>query len=89
MKIFNKEKMRTNDADKYKSLFIKESDAPPARFGKSVYIRKEHHERISQIVHVAGNGDVTLFGYIDNVLTQHFKQFQDEIVQSFNEKRIY
>jgi hypothetical protein len=81
--------MKATDTDKYKSLFIKESDAPPARFGKSVYIRQEHHERISQIVHVTGNGEVTLSGYIDNVLTQHFKQFQDEIVQSFNEKRIY
>jgi hypothetical protein len=89
MKVIGKTKMKATGMDKYKSLFVRESDAPPARFGKSVYIRKEHHERVSQIVHVIGKGEVSLFGYIDNVLTEHFKQFQDEIIQSFNEKRIY
>ena len=73
----------------YESLFIRETDLPPARFGKSVYIRKEHHERISQIISVIGSNEVSLFGYIDNVLTHHFENFGDEITQSFKKNIIF
>jgi hypothetical protein len=89
MKVFYKSKKKKIDSDEYTSLFIKVSDIPPARMGKSVYIRKEHHERIAQIVHVTGNSEITIFGYIDNVLTNHFKSYQKEIIQSFNGKRLY
>jgi hypothetical protein len=47
---------------------------------------KEHHERISQIVHVIGDSEITITGYIDNVLTHHFQSFEQEIIQSFNDK---
>ena len=73
----------------YETLFIKESDLPPARFGKSVYIRKEYHDRISQIISVIGSNEVSLFGYIDNVLAYHFDSFKDEIVRSFKKKIIF
>jgi len=73
----------------YKSQFIRESDIPPARFGKSVYIRKEHHDRISQIISVIGINEVSIFGYIDNVLTHHFESFQDEMVQCFKENSFF
>jgi hypothetical protein len=67
----------------YEALFIRENDLPPARFGKSVYIRKEYHDRISHIVSVIGGNEVSLFGYIDNVLAHHFDNFQDDIIRSF------
>jgi hypothetical protein len=89
MKFFSKTKKKEINTDEYMSLFVKVSDAPPARMGKSVYIRKEHHERISQIVYVAGNSEITLFGYIDNVLINHFRDYREEIIESFNEKRLY
>ena len=73
----------------YEALFISEPDLPPARFGKSVYIRKDHHERISQIISVIGSNEVSLFGYIDNVLTHHFESFGDEITQSFKKNIIF
>ena len=73
----------------YQTQFIKDSDSPPARFGKSVYIRKEHHERISQIVHIVGGSEITLSDYIDNVLTHHFEMFGDDIVQSFKKNIIF
>jgi hypothetical protein len=86
-----KEENRTKRAgqQEYESLFIRESDLPPARFGKSVYIRKEYHDRISQIISVIGGNDVSLFGYIDNVLTHHFENFGDEITQSFKKNIIF
>ena len=73
----------------YETLFIRETDLPPARFGKSVYIRKEYHDRISQIISVIGVNEVSLFGYIDNVLAHHFENFRDEITRSFKKKIIF
>ena len=86
-----KEESRTKRArqQEYESLFIRESDLPPARFGKSVYIRKKYHDRISQIVSVISAKEVSLFGYIDNVLTHHFENFEDDIVQSFKKNIIF
>jgi hypothetical protein len=43
----------------YESLFIKESNAT-ARLGKTVYIRKEFHDRILKIVQVIGGIPVQL-----------------------------
>ena len=66
----------------YRSLFLKEADVP-ARIGKTVYVRKEYHERIQLILRVIGNDEVSLFSYIDNVLAHHVDMFQEDI------KRLY
>ena len=86
-----KEEIRNKRAgmQEYESLFIRETELPPARFGKSVYIRKEYHDQISQIISVIGGSEVSLFGYIDNVLTHHFENFRDEIARSFRKKIIF
>jgi hypothetical protein len=86
-----KEEARSKRAtgQEYESLFIKESDLPPARFGKSVYIRKDYHDRISQIISVISGNEVSLFGYIDNVLSHHFESFQEDIARSFKKKIIF
>jgi len=76
-------------AQEYESLFVRETDLPRARFGKSVYIRKEYHDRISQIVSVIGGNEVSLFGYIDNVLAHHFENFRDDIARAFKKKLIF
>ncbi|WP_347394824.1 DUF3408 domain-containing protein [Parabacteroides leei] len=67
----------------YESLFIQEVGIT-ARTGKSVYIRKDHHEKIMKIVQVIGKNQVSLFSYIDNVLSQHFAAYQDEITELYN-----
>lgn len=74
-------KSRSKDPD-YRSLFLKEA-AIPARIGKTVYVRKEYHERIQLILRVIGKDEVSLFSYIDNVLAHHFDMFQEDI------KRLY
>jgi len=86
-----KEETRSKRASgqEYESLFIKETDLPPARFGKSVYIRKEYHDRISQIISVIGGNEVSLFGYIDNILASHFENYQEDITRSFKKKIIF
>lgn len=55
-----------------------------ARLGKQVYIRKEYHDRIQKMLHVMGGNGVTIASFLDNVLTYHFTQFQDEIAESFS-----
>lgn len=71
-----------NKEQDYGTLFLKEATIP-ARIGKTVYIRKEYHERIQLILRVIGKDEVSLFSYIDNVLAHHFDMFQEEI------KRLY
>lgn len=66
----------------YDFMFVRESNVT-ARLGKQVYIRKEYHDRILKMLHVIGGNEVTIAGFLDNVLTHHFTQFQDEIAESF------
>lgn len=66
----------------YDSMFVRESNVT-ARLGKQVYIRKEYHDRILKMLHIIGGNEVTIAGFLDNVLTYHFTQFQDEIAESF------
>jgi len=68
----------------YQNMFLKEA-AIPARIGKTVYVRKEYHERIQRIVRVIGKDEVSLFSYIDNVLAHHFATFQGEITELYDE----
>ena len=68
----------------YRSLFLKEV-AIPARIGKTVYVRKEYHERIQLILRVIGKDEVSLFSYIYNVLAHHFNTFQEEIKKLYKQ----
>ena len=85
-KIVKKPKVKKNEtASDYLSLFIRQSDGK-ARFGKHVPIRQEYHERIQKIVRIIGNDEMSIFNYIDNVLSQHFEDFQENIIKLYNEK---
>ncbi|WP_373804061.1 MULTISPECIES: DUF3408 domain-containing protein [Bacteroidales] len=77
-------KRRCGKLPDYEQLFIQEAGIT-ARTGKSVYIRKEHHEKITKIVQVIGRNQVSLFSYIDNVLSHHFATYQEEITALYNE----
>lgn len=71
-----------SSADDIPLAVSQEADVP-ARIGKTVYVRKEYHERIQLILRVIGKDEVSLFSYIDNVLAHHFDMFQEDI------KRLY
>lgn len=58
--------------DEYQERYIRRSENP-ARSGKMTYIRKEYHETIMRLVSVINREDMSLSGYIDHVLTEHFK----------------
>ncbi|MDH6355848.1 H+/gluconate symporter-like permease [Dysgonomonas sp. PH5-45] len=66
----------------YKKRFLVNANIP-TRNGKQVGIRKKYHSRISKIVKVIGENEVTIFSYIDNVLKHHFDTFQDDISELY------
>lgn len=72
-----------NEED-YLELFIREAETA-ARAGKMAYVRQEFHERIMRITHVIGKNKLSLSGYIDHVLAQHFLQCEDVIKKLYNE----
>jgi hypothetical protein len=81
--------MKTNELNGktggYESLFIRDSNIT-ARLGKTVYIRREFHERIQKIVRVIGADEVSLFSYIDNLIAHHFEMFQDDITELYRQR---
>ena len=83
----NREKRQSkkNDKTDYEKLFFKRAETS-ARYGKSVYIRPDFHERLSRIVQVIGEDKITIYAYLDNLLEYHFQEFGEEITKSFNDK---
>ncbi|MPT34288.1 MAG: DUF3408 domain-containing protein [Flavobacterium sp.] len=81
----NKKGVELTELERYHELFIKESNLT-ARLGKSVYIRKDFHDRLLKIVQVIGANELSLFSYLDNVLAHHFESFQKEIKESYQSK---
>lgn len=73
-----------SDGD-YLELFFSDA-ASNARSGKSVYIRPEFHERLTRIVQVIGQDKISIYAYLDNVLAFHFREFGQQIIDSFNDK---
>lgn len=83
-------KRRTDQEELYIQLFIRDSDLS-ARSGKLIYVRKEYHDRIQRIIQVIGKNELSLFAYIDHVLTYHFEMYEEEIRKLYkkNYKEVY
>lgn len=52
--------------------------------GKQVYISKETHYRISMIVHLLGNGEVTIADFTENVVREYLRTHRDELNRMLN-----
>ncbi|WP_454045082.1 DUF3408 domain-containing protein [Chryseobacterium sp. Marseille-Q8038] len=80
---------KTLHIDEYESSFLK-ATSTVARCGKSVYICSDFHKKLTRIVCILGDGEITLTDYIHNVLRQHFENFDDEInaIHAMNQKPI-
>lgn len=83
-------KRRTDQEELYIQLFIRDSGVS-ARSGKLIYVRKEYHDRIQRIIQVIGKNELSLFAYIDHVLTHHFEMYEEEIRKLYkkNYKEVY
>ena len=53
----------------------------PCKSRVGAYIDKELHRRITAIVGLSGTREVTVGSYIDNVLKEHFKEYEVEVKQ--------
>ncbi|MEK6484829.1 DUF3408 domain-containing protein [Myroides odoratimimus] len=87
-KRIKKEQTSTNkeyNSTGYEELFFKDVKST-ARHGKSVYIDTKHHKILSRIVQVIADDRLTIYAYLYNLLEHHFKEFEEQITTSFNEK---
>ena len=73
----------------YKSAFLRPTGVV-ARCGKSVYISPDFHKKLSRIVFLLGEGEITLTDYLHSVLKHHFEDFGEEIntIHARNQKPI-
>lgn len=69
----------------YEKIFLKKSETN-ARDGKTVYIRPEFHERLTRITQVIGEDKISIYAYLDNLLSHHFEEYAQQIIQSYNKK---
>lgn len=69
----------------YEEIFFREVKST-ARHGKSVYIDPNHHKKLSRIIQVIGDDNITIYAYLSNLLDHHFHEFEQQITESFNEK---
>lgn len=53
---------------------------------RCAYISEDIHERISKIVSIIGNGEVSIGGYVDIVLSTHLEQYKAEINELYAQK---
>ena len=53
---------------------------------KAVYISRENHETVKRIVGMAGGHGMTISGYIDHILSEHFEQYGAEL-ESLNNRK--
>jgi len=85
LEIKERTKIKKTSEPDYESIFFKRPDTN-ARDGKTVYIRPDFHEKLSRIVQVIGEDKITIYAYLDNLLSYHFKEFGEQITKSFNDK---
>lgn len=52
-----------------------------------VYISREVHGKISKIVNVIADSEITVGGYIDTVLMRHLEEHRDEINGLYRQER--
>ena len=68
----------------YDSVFLQRNEI---KTRQCVYISLEIHTKISRIVNVITDKEVTVGGYIDTVLAQHLELHKDEINELYKKQR--
>ncbi len=66
----------------YKSTFLTPTEFL-ARSGKTVYISKDFHQKLSHLVFMLGGGKLTLADYLHNLLQHHFEDFGEEMKELY------
>lgn len=64
----------------FRTEFLEERFRGKDRIGsKCVVIRKSYHEVLKVVCRMAGNDELTMSGYLDNILTDHFNRYSREL----------
>ena len=71
-------KKRRAKAPDFVSTFLKENRTS-SRNGKNINIRQEFHNKIRKILSIIPDNELSYFGYVDNILENHFNMYEDEI----------
>lgn len=81
---YQKKSSKLKNMESYGTQFLV-SHSMKKRGDKTIYIRKEYHERLSRIIQVIGKDEIPLYAYLDNILEHHFELFEESITSDFNE----
>lgn len=81
---YQKKSSKLKNMESYGTQFLV-SHSMKKRGDKTIYIRKEYHERLSRIIQVIGKDEIPLYAYLDNILEHHFELFEEAITSDFNE----
>lgn len=69
-----------DNAFAFRTEFLEERFRGKDRIGsKCVVIRKSYHEMLKVVCRMAGNDELTMSGYLDNILADHFNRYGAEI----------
>lgn len=77
------QEMASKKQESYKSVFLKKRSVCNRQ---SVYISGEIQERITQIVGVITGKQVSIGNFIDNVLEEHLKKYNDVLSALYREE---
>lgn len=73
------------DGTTYEKAFM-QVNKMQKRGSRSIYLSDEHHERLTRIVQIVGEDKIPLFGYLNNILEHHFREFENLITIEYKEK---
>ena len=79
-----KDSKRKRNAVGYSATFLQKNEI---KTRQCVYISQRIHATISEIVRVIADKDVSVGGYIDNVLLQHLEAHKEEINELYKKDR--
>jgi hypothetical protein len=79
-----KDSKRKRTAVGYSATFLQKNEI---KTRQCVYISQRIHATISEIVRVIADKDVSVGGYIDNVLLQHLEAHKEEINELYKKER--
>lgn len=79
-----KDSKRKRTAVGYSATFLQKNEI---KTRQCVYISQRIHATISEIVRVIADKDVSVGGYIDNVLMQHLEVHKEEINELYKKDR--
>ncbi len=75
---------RKRQSADYGSTYLKRNEI---KTRQCVYISREVHNKISKIVNIIADKEITVGGYIDTVLLRHLEQHKDEINELYRRER--